>query len=215
MTDHRRPADARTLAVTAGWRLLIVACGLIGVIGAVQGRELAGALSELSQQASLATAAIYLGLLAYPFVTGRRFHEPRTPWWRGALAVTLIVVMVVYAALLDTDYSTTHSQFEHVITPVLVTVDLLVVGRNLLNVTWWSVLGWLAFPLAYLVYYNVADLDAYDIPLKVGDGDFFVYFPVLLVATLLVAAVLVGVGRARARSGGQQLAQHPAEQQPS
>lgn len=198
MTDHRRPADTRTLAGTAVWRAVIVACGLIGVIGAVRGRELGDALSELSQQASLATAVVYLALLVYPFLTGRRFHEPRSPWWRGALAVTLLLVLVVYAALLDSDFSTVHSQFEHVITPVVVTLDVVLVGRNLLNVTWWSVLSWLAFPLAYLVYYNAADLSAYDIPLRYGDAGFAGYFIALLAGTVVVAAVMVGVGRARA-----------------
>ncbi len=52
-----------------------------------------------------------------------------------------------------------------VVTPALVVVDVLVVGRNLLDVRWWSALGWLAPPLAYLVYYNVWDIDAYDIAL--------------------------------------------------
>lgn len=207
MSDHRRPADARTLAGTAVWRAVIVACGLIGVVGAVRGRDLGAALSELSQQASLATAAVYLALLAYPFVTGRRFHEPRSPWWRGALAVTLLLVLVVYAALLDSDFSTVHSQFEHVITPIVVTADVVLVGRNLLDVTWWSVLTWLAFPMAYLVYYNAADLSAYDIPLRVGDAGFAGYFVALLTGTVLVAAVLVGIGRARAAADARAVAE--------
>lgn len=194
-----------------------MACGLIGFVGALQGRAVPGALSELSQQASLATAVVYLVLLAYPFATGRRFHEPRSPWWRGAIAVTLLVVMVVYSVLLDSDWSTVHSRFEHAITPVLVLVDVLVVGRNLLNVSWWPVLTWLAFPLAYLVYYNVADINAYDIPLHVGDDDFWGYFPALVAGTVAAALVIVVVGTLRARSdggsSGQQFAQHTAEEQ--
>ncbi|GAB2468148.1 hypothetical protein [Jatrophihabitans fulvus] len=197
--DHRRPATTGALAGTAVWRALIAVSGFVGLFLTLDGRQLADALSELSQQASLAAGVIYTGLLVYPFVTGRRFHEPRSPWWRGAIGVVLVIVMVVYAVLLDdTDYSTLHSKLEHVITPALVVVDVLVVGRNLLNVRWWSALGWLAAPLAYLVYYNVFDIDAYDIALKVGDDGFLGTFVELLGGTVVVALLIVAVGRARA-----------------
>ena len=68
----------------------------------------------------------------------------------------------------------------------------------------WLVFGtypmaiWLAFPLAYLVHYNIADLDADDIAIKVGDDEFWSCFPALLAGTSLVGVLIVAVGKVRA-----------------
>ncbi|WP_231645015.1 hypothetical protein [Sciscionella sediminilitoris] len=141
------------------WRLLIVACALTGFVAAVQLSGFANAIPGLSQQASLLTALVYLGLAAYPLFTGGR--EPRNPWPRGATAVLLLLVAAVYAGLMGGDYDQLWSVFEHIVTPLVVLLDWILVGRNQGNCAWWQPLSWVVFPLAYLVYFLIADPGLY------------------------------------------------------
>jgi hypothetical protein len=113
-----------------------------------------GAFGELSQLASLLTAVSYLGLAGYPLFVGGRRHEPNRAWLRGALAVLLWLVSLTAILVFDN-----HGQlnvpgflFEHLITPLVVTVDLVAVGRSQRNLRWWYPLTWVAPPAAYFGY---------------------------------------------------------------
>jgi cytochrome bd-type quinol oxidase subunit 2 len=135
------------------WRLLIVLFAIIGFSLAVQDAEGSDALAALSQQASLLTAICYGFLLLFPVFTGGRRHEPDSPWLRGALTVLLSLVSITFLTMLGGDFSQPWSLFEHLLTPSVVALDWLFVGRDQRNARWWYPLSWLAFPLAYLLFY--------------------------------------------------------------
>lgn len=192
------PAPA-VLAGVSLWRLLIVASALTGFLLAVGGSgSFAGAFAGLSQQASLLTAVVYLGLLCYPVLAGLRRHEPRSPWLRGAVAVLLSLVGGTFLTLMGGSLDEGWSLFEHLITPLLVLVDWIAVGRNQMNCRWWHPPTWLVFPLAYLVYYNLAAVGIYDFPLEFGDTGFAGSLAGFLAAVLAAGYLLYGIGRIRA-----------------
>lgn len=179
--------DPGVLAGVTVWRLVIVVCAFTGFGAAVGQADLDSVMPGLSQQASLLTGICYLGLLCYPLVTGGQRHEPRSPWLRGALAVLLILVSVTFMTLMEGDLDETWSLFEHAITPLVVLVDWLAVGRNQAAVKWWHPLTWLAFPAAYLVYFVADDVQLYGDFLDPDSDDFG-----LTVAGFLLGVVVAG-----------------------
>jgi hypothetical protein len=181
------------------WRLLIVASAVTGfALAAGEAGGFGDALPGLSQQASLLTAIVYFGLLCYPACTGFRRHEPHSPWLRGAMAVLLLLVGGTFLTLMGGSLDEGWSLFEHLVTPLLVLADWIVVGRNQVNCRWWHPLTWLVFPLAYLVYYNVAAIDIYDFPLGFGDSEFAGYLFGFVAAVIAAGYLLYGIGRIRA-----------------
>lgn len=205
--DHRRPARAEVILGVTLWRLVIVGFALIGLMAAIEeSGNGAGSLEALSQSASLLAAIVYGGLLLYPFVTGMRWHEPRTGWWRGATTVTLLLVAGVFLTMLSGDLSGTASLFEHLLTPMIVLVDWCVIGRNQANTRPWTPLTWLCFPTLYLLYYNAADLMIYesDFSLRFDNSDFMSYFPGFVVGLIIAGYVLFLIGRVKATVSAQQ-----------
>jgi hypothetical protein len=135
------------------WRLLIVSFALTGFGLAMRDPAGSDALAALSQQASLLTATCYTILLLYPAFTGGRRHEPISPWLRGALVVLLSLVSITFLTMLGGNLSQGWSLFEHLRTPLAVLADWLFVGRDQGDARWWYPITWLAFPLAYLLFY--------------------------------------------------------------
>lgn len=135
------------------WRLLIVIFAITGFGMAMSDASGSDALAALSQQASLLTAVCYGILLLYPAFTGGRRHEPHSPWLRGALVVLLSLVSITFLTMLGGNLDQGWSLFEHLLTPLVVLVDWLFVGRDQGNARWWYPFSWLAFPLAYLLFY--------------------------------------------------------------
>jgi TRAP-type uncharacterized transport system fused permease subunit len=183
------------------WRLVIVAFAMTGFVLAMNDIATSGGLPDLSQQASLLTAACYLVLLCYPAFTGWQRHEPNSPWLRGALTVLLGLVCVTFLALLGADLTKPWSLFEHLLTPLVVVVDWLFVGRDQRNARWWYPFTWLALPLVYLVFYlgyvgNGAPLYPF---LDPRAGDFVVTAVEFLAAVLAFGFVVLGLGRLRSR----------------
>lgn len=193
-----RPGLGVLLAVS-GWRLAIVASALTGFLLATD-RGLPGSWQALSQLASLGTALVYAALLCYPALVGLRRHEPRSPWLRGATAVVLLLVGGAYFGLLGGDVGETWSLLEHLVTPLLVLVDYLVVGRNQAAARWWHPLTWLLPPLAYLAFYVAVDLDAYAFLDPTGSA-FVPTLAGLLVGVLVLGYLLVGYGALRRLAG--------------
>lgn len=209
--DHRRPANAGVLVGVTLWRLVIVGFALTGLFAAIEKSSDAGsALRALSQQASLLAAVVYGLLCLYPLFTGLRFHEPKSPWLRGATTVTLLLVASVFLTMLSGDVSETWSLFEHLLTPLIVLVDYLVVGRNQGNARGWTPVTWLAFPLAYLFYYNAAELEIYesDFTLRFDNSDFMSYFPGFVAGLLFAGYVLWAVGKVKAAASASIAAQN-------
>lgn len=174
----------------AAWRGLLAASGLTGVTLAVINFD--GGLGALSQQASLATGFAYLALAALALTRPDR----TCTWVRGAAASVLALVAIGYAILLDPDYGPLYSLLEHLITPALVVIDLLVVQRRPGRL-WWP-LSWALIPIAYLVYYLVADLDIYGF-LDAAEAGFPMTIAGLIAGFLAIAYALIGATRIRAR----------------
>jgi hypothetical protein len=181
------------VGVTA-WRLAVAACAFIGLGGAVS--AMSDPWPALSQQASLFAGVVYVGLALYPLVTGGRSHEPRSPWLRGATAVLLLLVCVTYLTVIDGSLDGTWSMFEHLVTPLVVLADFVLVGRDQVNVRWWHPLTWVVFPAAYLVYYLAADLDLYGSFLDPRASDFLGVVAAFLLAIVAAGYVLYGVAKA-------------------
>ncbi|OZM82750.1 PQQ-binding-like beta-propeller repeat protein [Pseudonocardia sp. MH-G8] len=190
------PVPARRVSpgVLAGvslWRLVIVGSALYGFSDATGWTQ---NLEGLSQQASLFTAAAYIGLLLYPAFTGGARHEPRSPWLRGATAVLLLLVAGTFFGIMGGDLG--YLPFEHVYTPLLVLVDWLAVGRNQVAARWWHPLTWIAFPLAYLAFFLSAGIyrSLYEFLDPREDG-FALMIAGLLVGVIAIGYLLYGFGR--------------------
>jgi hypothetical protein len=180
------------------WRLAIVGCALYGFSDATGWSE---NFEGLSQQASLATAIIYTGLLLYPVFTGGRRHEPRSPWLRGATTVLLLLVAGTFFGIMEGDAD--YLPFEHIYTPLIVLVDWLFVGRNQAAAKWWHPLTWIAFPLAYLVYFLAGGIykSLYDFLDPDGD-EFAAMVGGLLVGVIVIGYLLYGTAKLKAAIGG-------------
>jgi len=197
--NHPTPrVNPAVLVGVSLWRLAIVGCALYGFSDAT---GWSANFEGLSQQASLTTAIVYTGLLLYPAFTGGRRHEPRSPWLRGATAVLLLLVAGTFFGIMGGDFD--YLPFEHVYTPLIVLVDWLFVGRNQAAARWWHPLTWIAFPLAYLVYFLAADVYQYLYPFLDPDGDEFgAMIAGLLVGVVAVGYLLYGIGKAKGSLGG-------------
>jgi hypothetical protein len=132
------------------WRLLIAASAGAGV--ALAAREYDVWWTALSQLANLAVALCFLGLA---------IREPHSPWIRGSLTTTMLLVSLAYLPMANGNLAEPWSVLEHMVTPALVLVDFVLVGDNRHRVRWWHPLTWLAAPAAYLFWYVAGDLQVY------------------------------------------------------
>nr|WP_063779326.1 hypothetical protein [Kibdelosporangium sp. MJ126-NF4]CEL18678.1 hypothetical protein [Kibdelosporangium sp. MJ126-NF4]CTQ98162.1 hypothetical protein [Kibdelosporangium sp. MJ126-NF4] len=189
------------------WRLVIVAFAFTGFGAAVS--EMNSPWQGLSQQASLLTGVIYLGLLLYPLFTQGRRHEPNSPWLRGATSVLLLLVGVTFLTIMEGDLDETWSLFEHLLTPLAVLVDWAAVGRNQANVRWWHPLTWVVFPLAYLLYFLAASVSLYGGFLDPDDSGFAVTVLVFLLAVVGAGYLLYGVAKIKSVAAGGNRPQPP------
>jgi hypothetical protein len=194
-----RRVSPSVLAGVSLWRIAIIGCALYGFGDATGWAE---NFEALSQQASLATGIIYIGLLGYPMFTGGRRHEPVSPWLRGATTVLLLLVAGTFFGVMGGDFD--YLPFEHVFTPLLVLVDWLFVGRNQASVKWWHPLTWVAFPLAYFAYFLAAEVYQYLHPFLDPDADEFAAIVAgMTVGVIVVGYLLVGVAKLKAAVGSQ------------
>lgn len=173
----------------SAWRLLVATCGFVGFGFAVA--TFHDPWPALSQQASLLAGVVYLGLA----IAGRRAERVGT-WLRGATTVLLLLVCVTYLTVLEGDLDTTGSLFEHLITPTLVLADWVVAGRTR-AVRWWYPISWVVFPVAYLVYFLVADVRLYRTFLDPTAADFGLTVGEFLLALVAVGYLLYGIAKLR------------------
>lgn len=132
------------------WRLLVAASATTGVVLAAQQYDVWW--TALSQLASVAVAVSFVGLA---------FREPRSPWLRGSLTTVMVLVGLAFIPMSNDNLWAPFSVFEHMLTPALVVLDFVLVGRNHHHLRWWHPLTWLAPPAAYLAWYVVGDLAVY------------------------------------------------------
>lgn len=161
----------------ASWRLFIASCATLGVGYAAASQDLWW--EGLGVQAAVAVIGVYF-VLAWAGLA-----RPSTSWaWlRGGLATTLL--LATGARLFEGgSVSSTWSLLVHVVVPVLVGSDYLLVSR--VSGRWWWPLTWALLPLLYLVYYVGAGLLVYDFL-----DPFGAYYQ-LAVLGFLLAAVAIG-----------------------
>ena len=187
------------------WRALIVTFALIGFTSVPNGGGFGGTarinnIAYLTQLGSFLTALVYLSLVIYPLFTGGRKHEPDAPWLRGALAVVMTLICITYMTMLGGSLSDTADQFEHLLTPIVVIVDWLLVGRASANARWWFPVTWLAFPLAYLVFYilYVGDGPPLYPFLRPGSERFLIVVLGFLLGVLGIGYLMYGIAKLRA-----------------
>ncbi|MBX7434527.1 Pr6Pr family membrane protein [Mycobacterium sp. Y57] len=102
-------------------------------------------LITFTYQANLLAAAYYLWTLARPRADAR-------VGLRGAVVLYVVTAGVVWNLFL-TGHSmgyTVANLLLHVVVPVLVLADWLLVGRGASRVAWWQPLAWLIYPAGYL-----------------------------------------------------------------
>lgn len=146
MRPHRHRLDNDFVRVLL--RVLIVAAVVVALI-AVETTSRSGVLWRLitfTYQANVLAAAYYLWSLFSARVDDR-------VGIRGAVVLYVVVAGSLWNLLL-TDYSMGYTPANillHIVVPVLVTVDWLVVRRRESAVRWWQPLVWLIYPAAYVV----------------------------------------------------------------
>ncbi|HEY4017202.1 MAG TPA: hypothetical protein VGM75_00860 [Pseudonocardiaceae bacterium] len=191
------------------WRALIVTFALVGFTSVPNGGGFGGTgritnFAYLTQQGSFLTALVYFCLLVYPLCTAGRQHEPRAPWLRGAVTVVMTLICVTYMTMLGGSLSDTADQFEHLLTPIVVIVDWIAVGRAPAAAHWWFPLTWLVLPLAYLVFYidYVGDGRPLYPFLRPGSERFLVVVLGFLLGVLGIGYLMYGIGKLRGACRG-------------
>lgn len=156
---------------------------------------------SLSYLSNVAVGVGFLALAAYPLLVGGRRHEPRSAWLQGSLTLMMIVVAAVFIGGMGGEVDGPHA-----VTPALVLVDWLCVGRGQFRTRWWEPPTWTAFLLAYLFYHRANDLALY--PDILGEDAIGTMVPIMLAGSVVIAYVLHGaallrrsVSRAGARPG--------------
>ena len=129
-------------------RVLIVGAVVIALI-AVETSSRSGVLWRLTTftyQANVLAAVYY----AWTLFSGRVGDRAGI---RGAIVLYVVVAGIIWNSML-VDYSmgyTPANVLLHIVVPILVTVDWLVVGRHARIVRWWQPLVWLIYPAVYVV----------------------------------------------------------------
>ncbi len=103
--------------------------------------------STFTYEVNLLAAAYFLWALAKP-AAARRLSG-----LRGAVVLYVVVAGVIWNVYL-TEMSmgyTPQNIMLHVVSPILVGLDWLLIGRSQEHLTWWHPLAWLAYPLVYLI----------------------------------------------------------------
>lgn len=197
------PSSPVAVVAAASWRVLIVICAFVGFNAALDGAGFGmRTVLPLSQFASLAAGACYAVIaIADLAALAMKRPEPPTAWLRGQLAVTLLLVMVVWFTVMEGDVDETWSLFEHLLTPLAVLVDWFFLGRRQTSAPWWYPVSWIGPLLVYLVVLVTNEqYNPYDF-MDPDDPDFYPYVGGFLVLVLVAGFLFVAVARAR-RGGG-------------
>ncbi len=180
------PVPAR-VSQTVVLRVAIVATILLAfvLVAATSHSGLWWRFSTFTYEVNLFAAAYFSWALAWPAAAQRH------PGLRGAIVLYVVVAGVIWNLYL-TEMSmgyTPQNIMLHIVSPVLVGLDWLLVGRSQERLTWWHPLAWLGYPLLYLIA-----LLAY---LNSERGHFLYYFldvDQIGLAGLARNVVLLGVG---------------------
>lgn len=134
---------------TVGLRIAIVATILLAfLITATTSRSgLWWRFSTFTYEVNLLAAAYFVWAMLAPAAARR------LPGLRGAVVLYVVVAGVIWNMFL-TEMSMGYSPQNillHVVSPILVGLDWLLIGRSQQRVTWWHPIAWLSYPLLYLI----------------------------------------------------------------
>src|SRR5699024_8152501 len=126
---------------------------------------------------------------------------------------------------LSGDLDTVQSLFEHALTPIVVLLDWLVVGRNQATGKWWHPLTWTLIPTAYLIFFMIVEPDLYGSFLNPGGSSFPATVAAFLIAVIAAGYLLYALGKLKGpasrrrrpavtRSGTAETPQAATPQQP-
>ena len=209
---------------TALARLAVAACAFFGVYEVAYHPAVGWTnLWFLSQSGSLVTAIMYTLFAVSIIVPGAIRLEGLIAWFRGALAAMMLLICIGSIFVLGSgNLDDTGFLFEHLITPLVVTIDYLFIGRAQLRARGWQPLTWVGLPLTYLALANLAGEThrLYGGMLDPSSPRFLLYVPVFLAITVVFGYLLFGGVKLRAivhRSGnsappaaeGMQASGHP------
>ncbi|MGI8720790.1 MAG: Pr6Pr family membrane protein [Geodermatophilaceae bacterium] len=147
MTAQRQMPRKTSQAVVL--RIAIVATILLAfvLVAATSRSGLWGRFSTFTYEVNLFAAAYFSWALVWPAASLRH------PGLRGAIVLYVVVAGVIWNLYL-TEMSmgyTPQNIMLHLVTPVLVGLDWLLIGRSQERLTWWHPLAWLGYPLLYLI----------------------------------------------------------------
>ncbi len=134
---------------TVGLRIAIVATILLAfLITATTSRSgLWWRFSTFTYQANVFAAMYFSWAVARPALARQ------LPGLRGAVVLYVVVAGVLWNLFL-TEMSmgyTPQNIMLHIVSPILVGLDWLLIGRSQGRVSWWHPLAWLGYPMLYLV----------------------------------------------------------------
>jgi hypothetical protein len=149
MDEAYMTSRARSVSLPAWW----AAIALLAVWGlALRIDDGLDSLSYFTQQSNLLVAAYYTWLVAQS-LRGRSSASSRNhPGIHAAITVYIVITGVVYATLLDANYSEAQDVLSHALVPVLAVVDWLLRRGGQRALRAWYPLGWLAYPMGYLCF---------------------------------------------------------------
>lgn len=194
------------LAGVSVWRLVVAASALTGFWLSYEGSN--PSLAYLTLQSNLLTGLVFVALLVYPALVRGRRYEPGSGWIRGAVALLMTLVCVTYMTMLGGDVHELRNLLAHLITPILVTLDWLVVGSAPGRSRWWYPLSWLVLPIAYLVFYIAYGQVLYGF-LDPHAADFWTTVLSFLLAVTAAGYALYGLAKLRLIGTARQPAAGP------
>jgi hypothetical protein len=193
-TRRARPrVDGATMVTVVLWRAL-VACSAWGGLLATLVTGGLGSLRYFTVVANLCGALAVTAALLAPLVLGGA-AETRWGFLRGAAVTYLTITVAVHSTLLGGGYPDLSGLLTHLLTPLLLVADWLLVGRNQ-HLPFWAPMAWLAVPVGYLVSYVEGGRALYAF-LDPTSSVFSDWVLVLTVAFLAVGYLWWGVGRLR------------------
>jgi hypothetical protein len=202
MSEGQRRPERMNLTAVVAWRTLIAAVAWFSALNIVMPDRFTDQIRYFTTLSNFTAALVFTGYLCGLVVRGGTREKP-PGWLRGAATFYLVMVFVVYATLLGGDYSGLESFLSHLIVPIIVFIDWIVVGFNQELVAWWMPLAWLLPVFSYLVFYVHQRNDEGGPLYGFLDGDSAFFW---LQASLLSVAFLAGgyavwfIGRLRGRA---------------
>lgn len=205
-----------------GWRLVVAGCAFFGVYTVADDPMLGWRdLWFLSQLGSLVAAVVYLLLAPIPLLPVAERLEPAAAWVRGSLASMMLLICIASIFILGSgDLDQIGFLFEHLLTPLIIAADFVLVGRFSARSKAWHPLTWIGMPLLYLVLLNVAGeaSTVYGGILEPANSEFAMYVGMFLVTAIVFGYILFGLAKLRGlvagSVGGQPVAAYGAPVRP-